>query len=403
MLRKGWGKCMGDIYETEKKYEKYFKEIDEWPTSESNKQKIREFLEKMKLNGISVVQLLKYAITLKQFIQVCNKEFAEVSKEDIDKFMLSLRGRKTKGKKEIGPCKVKTRKIKYYCLKKFFDWLGMKELFKNNSYRFTLKKDSLPQILTKEEIRKLINACDNVRDRAFIACLYESGARIGEFLKLRIKDIEFDEFGAILTVSGKTGARRIRLIEYANLLKNWISLHPTKEDKESYVWIKKSYASIRKFFERLRKKAKIDKPLHPHLLRHSRATHLAKHMTEAELCEFFGWTKSSNMPAIYVHLSGRDLDDKLFKIYGLENGKQEMMEEEIKKCPRCQEINPAMFNYCSKCGFPLNEKELMRADKTIELTVKFLRILSERMPEIKEEFRKLVKQEKLEHLFLGGL
>lgn len=53
-------------------------------------------------------------------------------------------------------------------------------------------------------------------------------------------------------------------------------------------------------------RAGIDKPSNPHHYRHSRASYLVTEMTEAKLCEWFGWVQGSNVPAKYVHLSGRD-------------------------------------------------------------------------------------------------
>jgi len=70
-----------------------------------------------------------------------------------------------------------------------------------------------------------------------------------------------------------------------------------------------SYQYIRlKILDRARSKAGIDKPVNPHHFRHSRATVLANHFTEAQMCEWFGWVPGSSVPGRYVHLSGRDID-----------------------------------------------------------------------------------------------
>ena len=66
---------------------------------------------------------------------------------------------------------------------------------------------------------------------------YESACRPHEFLGLRKSDIAFDDYGAILYVrKGKTGARRIRVVEAAPLLANWIENHPLK-DKDAPLWV----------------------------------------------------------------------------------------------------------------------------------------------------------------------
>jgi len=58
------------------------------------------------------------------------------------------------------------------------------------------------------------------------------------------------------------------------------------------------------------------KKVHPHKLRHSRATFLASKLTEAQMNQIFGWKQGSDMPSIYVHLSGRDMDDAILGVYG---------------------------------------------------------------------------------------
>jgi hypothetical protein len=72
--------------------------------------------------------------------------------------------------------------------------------------------------------------------------------------------------------------------------------------------------------------------------------------------EFFGWVQASDMASIYVHLSGRDVDDALLKVHGIK--KEETKEESQlnpKKCPRCQEINPFTNKLCYRCGQILDE------------------------------------------------
>ena len=72
--------------------------------------------------------------------------------------------------------------------------------------------------------------------------------------------------------------------------------------------------------------------------------------------EYFGWAQASNMAAIYVHLSGRDVDNALLKVYGIENHEQK--QESLlkpKDCPRCGETNQATNKYCQKCGMLLDQ------------------------------------------------
>jgi len=100
--------------------------------------------------------------------------------------------------------------------------------------------------------------------------------------------------------------------------------------------------------------AGIDKPVNPHHYRHTRASHLATKMTEAELCQWFGWVQGSNVPARYVHLSGRDLDDKYDVMHGIKD-KEDEEEDDVAECPRCSEVNENGASDCYRCGCALNE------------------------------------------------
>jgi len=67
--------------------------------------------------------------------------------------------------------------------------------------------------------------------------------------------------------------------------------------------------------------------------------------------EYFGWTQSSDMASVYVHLSGRDVDSAILQLHGLKNG-QEKKEDSFraKDCHRCKQPNSPTSKFCTKCG-----------------------------------------------------
>lgn len=83
----------------------------------------------------------------------------------------------------------------------------------------------------------MIKACHNVRDKAIISVLYESSVRVGEFLGIKIKNVQFDKYGAVIVVHGKIGWKRIRLVSSVPHLSNWIEHHPLKDNPEAPLWI----------------------------------------------------------------------------------------------------------------------------------------------------------------------
>lgn len=77
------------------------------------------------------------------------------------------------------------------------------------------------------------------------------------------------------------------------------------------------YNAYREMLRVVATRAGISKRINPYSLRHARATHCAQWMTEAQMCEFFGWVQGSRQPRIYVHLSGRDVDPTILAHYSL--------------------------------------------------------------------------------------
>lgn len=96
--------------------------------------------------------------------------------------------------------------------------------------------DSAEHMLTEEEIKKLIDFAPSVQEKALIATLYESGCRIGELIFLKIGHVKFDDHGAQLFVTGKTGLRRVRVVASVPYLIEWLNKHPLKDDSEAFFW-----------------------------------------------------------------------------------------------------------------------------------------------------------------------
>lgn len=100
-------------------------------------------------------------------------------------------------------------------------------------------------------------------------------------------------------------------------------MHPEGYNPDAHLWITfdsktdalkpLQYAAIRTKLQRIAKKAGINKRIHPHLFRNSRCTYMANYLTEAQMNVYFGWTQGSDMPGVYVHLSGRDINDAILK------------------------------------------------------------------------------------------
>ncbi|MEM2756817.1 MAG: hypothetical protein QXM89_05605, partial [Candidatus Bathyarchaeia archaeon] len=145
------------------------------------------------------------------------------------------------------------------------------------------------------------------------------------------------------------------------------------------------HQALKKILVECAQRAGIKKKVYPHLFRHSRATELAKKMTEAEMCQFFGWTLASKMPAVYVHLSGRDLDKAVLKASGLKITEEMEKAENLVVCQFCKKVYTSDVDFCKTCGRPLKEEAIeLLAGKEISLLKLFSTLLMDK------QFRKIL-------------
>jgi predicted Zn-ribbon and HTH transcriptional regulator len=112
------------------------------------------------------------------------------------------------------------------------------------------------------------------------------------------------------------------------------------------------------------------------------------------------------MASIYVHLSGRDVDDALLKVYGVKKDEQRKDESILKpkECPRCGSVNAKTAKFCSKCSLVLDIETALKVDKKIGDLNQITLALIER-PKVKkvlaQELAETGLGEKLKEIFEG--
>jgi ribosomal protein L40E len=195
-------------------------------------------------------------------------------------------------------------------------------------------------------------------------------------------------------LKGKTGSRRVIVVAATPYLQTWIQNHPLKNDPDAPLWVNlgtvnrfeaMSYPALAKILKVAAKRAGLGKKVHPHKLRHSRATFLASKLTEAQMNQVFGWKQGSDMPSIYVHLSGRDIDDALLGVYGLRKVEDKEPKLKPKICPRCNVSNAFDARFCMKCGLALDVKAAQELEEARSKTDKIMDLLMK-----DAEFRELL-------------
>ena len=353
-----------------------------------NRELILAFDSDLMARGITDIRRTKYLNILPRISNLLGKSFREATKKDIKGIVVTVRSLKLAEW---------TKSDILICLKRFFNYLydmapGQQPAQTAWIKVKRVKGRLLPeQLLTEQDVKKLVEECENSRDKAFVLALYESGGRIAELLNLRRKHVTFDSYGAVLLVSGKTGDRRVRIITSAPALAQWLSDNPDK-NADSPLWTIVGdrnhgepflYDSARALLKRLAKRAQISKPINPHTFRHSRASALANHLTERQMEQYLGWSTGSRMPNIYVHLSGRDVDRALLEMHGLTQKETPKSILQPRMCPRCNESNSPGNQFCNKCGLPLELPVALRAERMRSQADSIMNILIED-PEVKQ-------------------
>lgn len=354
-----------------------------------NKQLILDFAEQCDAEPLSDARTLEYLRCIYNLTLILNKPFREAKKQDIVRVVNVIKNKSTKyrgysaGKPRLINEGYSESTILGYkiSLKKFYKWLNGDEEYPDCVKWMKCTKPpgkvQKEDILTEEEITRIINSARTLRDRCFIHLTVETGARAGEIRLLRRKDIEFVTEGALITLvtekgrgSRKKEKRQVpvvycvpSLIEYMNNMKD--------KGPEAYLWVGYGtkntgnlvdLSTLSGILKRATKRAGIKKRVYLHLLRFSRATHISPHLTESVMRNIFGWSHNSSMPSHYAKLSDGQAQESLFRnVYGIENngnGEKDVF------CSRCKAKVQNGTDQCWRCGLILNEK--LKAEKEIE-------------------------------------
>jgi integrase len=341
-----------DIGNSELKYEQALNSLTD--LSKRNEKLIRDFIDANALGKTSikvsrkksagVKSRTKNIYLLKIAVRLLKKDLDKVTEKNMEKFVRSLDDNKVKklgGDNYAEQTKANIKKVLImflrYTLKdkdkyeKLTDWIST-----------DFQKKEIPA-LEEKEIDHLLRGCNTLKQKVLVALLFDSGARIEEFLNIRLADI-IDVQDAnmpyfritIREEYSKTQGRTIGLFwnKSYEILKSWLEMHPTKEDKSSQLY-PSTYAGTRKLLGKLGERT-LKKRVNPHLMRHSSATYYAgQSMDYFQLCKRYGWSIGSQVPQRYIDRSGIKEKEFLGKI---EEKKLSELQKEIQQFQNREKI-----------------------------------------------------------------
>jgi len=181
------------------------------------------------------------------------------------------------------------------------------------------RRMSEDEILTQEDVMKILGECSNLRDRALISVLAATGARISEVLGIRLKDIKHANgdgyqiwFGQTKVKSQERYSPNFNGVWKKNV-DAWLAKHPARNNPDAILFPSTardagmSDSTVGQLIKTLAAKAGVTKPVNPHMFRHARVTWGILNGEDSAKLSVGIWGKpASTMLNRYSHFSGRD-------------------------------------------------------------------------------------------------
>jgi site-specific recombinase XerD len=232
-----------------------------------------------------------------------NKKFVNISDKEWFNYIFHLVNTKkisaSTQRQVVGSLKLFYKEV--YNVKKDFSQLVVSQ-----------RENKIPEVLSVNEIKKILLHTPNLKHKALLSLLYSSGLRIGELLELKVTDVN----SARMTVrvsQGKGKKDRLTILSHnvlGVLREYFIEFKPVDYLFEGQNGGKYSAGSARKVLKRSMERAKLVKPATLHTLRHSFATHLLENGVGISHIQKLLGHQNIKTTLIYTHIA----NDSLLKI-----------------------------------------------------------------------------------------
>lgn len=252
----------------------------------------RLIIQECKLRGYSQKTIDSYLHHVRKFVK---------SKKSPKEYLIQL----IEGRKSDETVRSACFAIKFYLNIVKRDSKGINRLLKD--IPIVKREKKLPVVLSKEEIKKLISATTNINHRLIIQIGYSAGLRISEIINLKWQDINFDR--NIIHIKRAKG-KKDRIVMLSQKVKE--NLLTLDRDNKTYVFVtnrgkKYTQRTIQKIIENAAKRARIEKKITPHTLRHSFATHLLETGTDIRYIKDLLGHENIKTTLVYTKVSNKDI------------------------------------------------------------------------------------------------
>jgi site-specific recombinase XerD len=272
---------------------------------EFNEKVIVEFQDFMKLKAYSWQTQKLYLGHLKRFISFVDMNLDKVESNEIRKYVLFIM-ENNKHSKSFVDQGVSVIKLLY------------KEVLPKGDIISNIprpRKDSkLPSVLSQSEVLQILQATNNEKHKTILFLVYSAGLRVGEVVRLKPEDIESTRM-LVKVNKGKGGKDRYTLLSHIALeqLRKYYKLY--KLEEWLFVGSKAgdhiTERTVQRVFESCCTKAKINKDVSVHTLRHSFATHLLESGVDLRYIQELLGHASSKTTEIYTHVTQKNISEIL--------------------------------------------------------------------------------------------
>jgi len=280
----------------------------------TNEDAIQKYIDHIQFEkGLSSLTIKNYKKDIDKLMLFLNKNLIDIQSDDIRKAVAFFHS-KGLGSKSLA------RMISSW--RGFFNFLSNQLNFTHNpalNIKAPKDKKKLPQTLTIEQTIKLVDIKDKtylgIRDHAILELFYSSGLRLSELVNLKFNDINFSD--ETLSVTGKGNKTRIVPIgkNAIGAIKEWLGeRHKTKnnDSENSFVFLNQhgkplTARSIQYRLKYWAIKQGIPENIHPHLLRHSFASHVLQSSQDLRAVQELLGHANISTTQIYTHLDFQHL------------------------------------------------------------------------------------------------
>ena len=256
-----------------------------------------------------------YMRDIRYFLEYTNKDIIDITKKDIDNYILHLLPNKNDSSINRSIASIKS----------FFKFLSLYKGFVNVSedVESLKRKKKLPNYLSIEEVDKLLDIeikdAFDYRNKTMLEVLYATGLRASELVNLDIINVDLKNM--VINVYGKGSKERI--VPLSKIAVNYLDMYISKYRQLLFVKNQKPTDSLflnnhgqrmtrqglYKIIGEIARTKKIDKEITPHVLRHSFATHMIECGADIRSVQELLGHENVVTTEIYTHLANNFIKD----------------------------------------------------------------------------------------------